>query len=103
MKLKQTKLVEDKLGTLGSVKLTTDRESGRAVSIELELLNPRGQPLTPYAPPTLTVSNSDLSLGDATLTSISPGSYRAEPPFRLTASGAPRSASAPASTTIRSR
>ena len=66
------------LGTAGSVRLTTARDAGRAVSIQLELLDTSGQPLTPYAPPTLTIHNDDLSLGDATLTPTGPGTYRAE-------------------------
>jgi methionine-rich copper-binding protein CopC len=66
------------LGTFGSVRLTTQREAGRAVSIEVLLLDPQGRPLTPYAPPTVTIGSSSLSLGDATLTSSGPGAYRAE-------------------------
>jgi copper transport protein len=66
------------LGTAGSVKLTARREAGRTVSITLTLLDASGQPLKPYATPTLTVTNPKLTLGDATLSRTGPGAYRAE-------------------------
>ena len=43
-----------------------------------QLTDTQGQPLTPFAPPTLTCSNDELSLGDATLTDTGAGAYRAE-------------------------
>ncbi len=66
------------LGAAGTVRLTVNREAGRTVTLALALLDVEGQPLTPFAPPTLTVRNDDLSLGDATLTETGPGAYRAE-------------------------
>jgi copper transport protein len=66
------------LAGAGTVRLTVQREAGRAVSLRVELLDPDGRPLAPYAPPTLTVVQQGLSLGDATLTQAGPGSYRAE-------------------------
>ena len=54
------------------------REAGRAVTLDLRLLDTQGQPLTPFAAPALTVSNDDLSPGDATLRTPAPGQYRAE-------------------------
>jgi len=66
------------LGSSGTVALTTAREAGRAVTFQLQLLDTSGQPLEPYATPTLAISNADLTLGDATVTRTGPGTYRAE-------------------------
>jgi copper transport protein len=66
------------LGDSGTVQLTTSRDGGREVAITLVLLSPAGNPLEPYAPPTLTVSNPALTLGHATLAQTGPGAYRAE-------------------------
>jgi copper transport protein len=66
------------LGTAGTVRLTTQRTAGRTVAVTLQLLDADGAPLTPFAPPTLTIRNDDLSLGDAALTQDGPGRYRSE-------------------------
>jgi hypothetical protein len=69
--------VTAELGASGQVELTVTRATGRAVQLDLRLLDPAGQPLAAYAPPTLTVRNDELSLGEARLTGTALGSYRA--------------------------
>ena len=77
-RLRAATTVSGDLAESGTVEITVTREAGRAVTLDLRLLDTQGQPLTPFAVPTLTVSNDDLSLGDATLTDTGPAQYRAE-------------------------
>ena len=48
---------------------------GREVTLGLRLVTPDGEPLVPYAPPTVTVGNGDVSLGEADVTDAGGGAY----------------------------
>ena len=65
------------LGGAGTVELTVSPGQGRAVRFDLRLLSGDGSPLVPFAVPTLTVGNDDLSLGEAELTETGDGAYTA--------------------------
>ena len=92
------------LGTAGSVRLTTARDAGRAVSIQLD---PAGhQRPAPHAVRTADPDDpATTTCRSATPRSPPPGPAPTAPRSRSrrTATGAPRSASAPTSTTTRSR
>lgn len=70
-------VVSGDLGDAGSVELTVTRGDGRDVTLAVRLLVPDGSPLKPFAVPTLTVGNGDISLGEAELTETGPGAYQA--------------------------
>ena len=55
------------LGDAGTAELTVTPGSGREVTFDLRLLTPDGSPFVPFAPPSVTLGNDDLSLGEAEL------------------------------------
>ena len=65
------------LGTAGTVSLTVHQAPGEAVELDLRLEDPDGEPLVPFAPPTLSVSGDDIGLGAVALRRTGPGRYRA--------------------------
>lgn len=64
------------LGTEGSVNLTVHQDPGQTVRLDIELTDPDGAALAPYAPPTVTVGNGEIDLGEAKLVRRGKGSYR---------------------------
>lgn len=64
------------LGSAGSVNLTVRQHPGEAVRLDIQLTDGEGRPLKPYAPPTATVANDDIGLGEVNLASVGPGHYR---------------------------
>jgi methionine-rich copper-binding protein CopC len=65
-------------GDAGLVSVTATPGAERAVALEVTLTDPNGAPLTPYAVPTLSLTDGDVSLGDVALTETGPGTYRGE-------------------------
>ena len=64
------------LGTDGTVSLTVHQVPGQAVRLDIELTDPDGKPLAPYAPPTVTVGDGEIDLGTAKLQRRGKGRYR---------------------------
>lgn len=65
------------LGTSGSVTVDVSGSSGGPVTLDLRLEDPDGQPLRPFAAPSVVVGNDDVSLGEAQVEKTGPGHYRA--------------------------
>lgn len=65
------------LGSSGTVELTVTPTEGRQYRLDVTLLDPDGQPLVPFAKPTLEVGNADIDLGERELERSGPGEYRA--------------------------
>lgn len=65
------------LGDSGTAELTVAPGPGREVTLDLRLVAPDETALVPFAPPTVTVGNGDLSLGEVELTETGEGTYTA--------------------------